>query len=150
MRKSLMLLVFLGTATLYAADPYVGTWKFNAAKSVSTTTAPPPKEVTILIEEQGDDLYVALTGTAANGTKIVNKFSGQMGSTMKLIESPYESITTKSIAPNIRDLTYVINGKEVLWQHAILGGDGKTLCLINRGVNQQGAFAETVQVFDKQ
>jgi hypothetical protein len=56
MRKSLMLLVFLGTATLYAADPYVGTWKFNAAKSVSTTKAPPPKEVTILIEEQGEGL----------------------------------------------------------------------------------------------
>jgi len=150
MRKSLMLLVFVGTASLYAADPYVGTWKFNAEKSVSTTKAPPPKEVTILIEEQGEGLYVALTGTAANGTKMVNKFSGQIGGTMKLVESQYESITTKSIAPNIRELTYVVGGKEVSWQHAILSGDGKTLCLVTRGVNPQGAYAETIQVYDKQ
>lgn len=150
MRKSILTLVLLGTATLFAADPYVGTWKFNPDKSLSTTSGPPPKEVMIVIEEQGDGLYVALTGTAANGSKMVNRFSGQMGGTMKMIESPYQTISAKSIAPNIRELTYVVGGKEVLWQQAILSADGKTMCLINRGVNPQGAFSEAIQVFEKQ
>jgi hypothetical protein len=56
---------------------------------------------------------------------MVNKFSGQIGGTMKLVENPYESITTKSIAPNMRELTYVAGGKEISWQHAILSGDDK-------------------------
>jgi hypothetical protein len=151
MRKSVFTLILLGTATLFAADPYVGTWKFNAAKSVSTSTNPPPKEETIVIQEQGDGLSVALTGTAASGTRIVNKFSGKMGgavNTMKLVESPYEAILVKSIAPNIRDLTYVVGGGEAT-QHAILSGDGKTLCLVTRSVGAQGA-TENIQVFDKQ
>ena len=105
----------------------------------------------IVIEEHGDELLVALTGTAANGNPIVNKFSGPpTGGAAKLVESPYSGISLKTVSPTIRDLTYMVGGKEVLWQHAFLSGDGKTMCLVNRGVNPQGKTNENVSVFTKQ
>lgn len=135
----------------FGADPFVGTWKFDPARSISTSTAPQPKDQTIVIHEHGGELHVALTGTAPDGNPMVNKFSGPVsGGTAKLDQSPYSGITVKTISPIIRDLTYSPGGKEVLWQHAFLSGDGKIMCLVNRGVNQQGIASENINVLVKQ
>ena len=67
MRYTKLMLVLLGfAATLCAADPFVGTWKMNPAKTkYKAGTA--PKEQTVTITEAGTDLNVSVAGTAADG-----------------------------------------------------------------------------------
>ena len=143
--------LLLAPMIAFAADPFVGTWKFDPARSISTSAAPQPKEVTIVIVEHEGELHVALTGTEPNGKPLVNKFSAPpTGGAAKLDQSPYSGITVKFISPTIRDLTYSFGGKEVSSQHAFLTADGNILCLVERGVNQQGVPNENVSVFVKQ
>jgi hypothetical protein len=81
---------------------------------------------------------------------IVNKFSvPSSGGAAEMGERPFSGITLKSVSANIRDLTYMVGGKEVSSQHAFVSGDGRTMCLVTRGVNQQGAMNETTAVFVK-
>ena len=67
MRYTKLVLALLGfAATLCAADPFVGTWKMNPAKTkYKAGTA--PKEQTVTITEAGSDLNVKVAGTAADG-----------------------------------------------------------------------------------
>ena len=151
MRSATRMIAILGfLSSAFAASPFAGTWKFNATSSMSTAPIPPPKEEMLVIEEAGDQLRVALTGTAANGSPIVNKFSvAAVGGSATIQESPFDAISVRLIAPNIADLSYMRGGKELSTQHSLVSGDGKTLWLITRGATPQGGVVETVTAFDK-
>lgn len=67
-RKPMYLFAMLAFAsTLFAADPFVGTWKLNPAKSKYSAGAPHPKDATIVIEEQGDNYLFVKYTVPANG-----------------------------------------------------------------------------------
>ena len=66
-----LFLALLGlAATLCAADPFVGTWKMNMAKT-KYTSGVPPKEQTVTISEMGGNVIGKVTGTAADGRRIL-------------------------------------------------------------------------------
>ncbi len=65
----LVFMVLAPAVALMAADPFVGTWKLNPAKSKFNAGAP-YQEATITISESGSDRDVAFKGTAANGAPI--------------------------------------------------------------------------------
>ena len=89
--------------TLFAADPFEGTWKLNSTKSTFKQGAP-PKEETIVISRQGDDYLVAITGTDPSGAPISVKYSAPKdGGAAKIIEGPYDAIFTERIYPNTRN-----------------------------------------------
>jgi hypothetical protein len=72
MRTTLLvcLLAFLAlTGTLQAADPFVGTWKLNVAKSKPAPAQPgmSVKEQTIVIQETGERYETTVKGTLENG-----------------------------------------------------------------------------------
>ena len=52
------------SGTLFAQDPFVGTWKLDPAKT-KYTTGKPAKEVTLTIEEQGGGGMPLLRSSAA-------------------------------------------------------------------------------------
>lgn len=151
MRSAMRVIAILGfVSAAFGASPFAGTWKVNLASSMSTGTGAPPKDEMLVIEEVGDQIKVALTGTAGNGSPIVNKFTvPAAGGAATLQESPFNAISAKFIAPNIADLSYSIGGREVSTQHSLVSGDGKTLWLITRQATQQGGVVETVLAFDK-
>src|SRR5271155_968460 len=98
----LMLLAF--AAALFAADPYAGTWKMNLAKTTyKTGTA--PKEQTIIITEAGSDMNVAVTGTAADGSKIAVSYTiPSAGGAGKIESSAYDGISSKRIGLKEREV----------------------------------------------
>jgi hypothetical protein len=74
MRKALLLFAVLGLAgSLWAADPRVGIWKLNAAKSKFPADAQTiPKDATIVIRElDAEQLEFALAGTRRDGSPIL-------------------------------------------------------------------------------
>ena len=74
LRKMAILLVAVPVA-IWAADPFVGTWKMNPSKS-HYTKGTPPKEQTVTISESGDNQDVTVTITAADGASISYHFCG--------------------------------------------------------------------------
>src|SRR4249919_2600121 len=108
------MLVLLGfAATLYAADPFVGTWKMNPAKTkYKVGTA--PKDQTVTISEAGSDISVKVTGTAADGSKIaVNYRMPTAGGVGKMESSAYDGISGKVISATEREMSYLKGGKSV-------------------------------------
>ena len=68
--------MFAGVAGIcysaFAADPLVGTWILNTANA----TGNPPKNVMLLIEEQGTNLQVTGTGTNSDESPISQSITG--------------------------------------------------------------------------
>ena len=151
MKSATRLIALLGlVSTAFAASPFAGTWKLNLASSMSTGNGAPPKDQMLVIEEVGDQIKVALTGTAGNGSPIVNKFTvPAAGGAATLQESPFNAISAKFVAPNIADLSYMVGGKEVSTQHSLVSGDGKTLWLVTRTTTPQGSVIEGIAAFDR-
>src|SRR5262249_25843879 len=79
--KKLTLLALVLTGALafaQAADPWAGTWKFDAAKS--KLHGPAPKEETVTSQGTGpgrDIVKYSIRGTAADGTPIDESFDGK-------------------------------------------------------------------------
>lgn len=66
--------VFALASTLLAQSPFAGTWKLDTAKT-KYSAGEPPKDVTLVIEEQGDNLQVTATGTNADGSPLSVKYT---------------------------------------------------------------------------
>ena len=152
MRYTRIMLVLLGfAATLCAADPFVGTWKMNPAKTkYKVGTA--PKEQTVTITEAGSDLNVSVAGTAADGSKIAVSYTiPSAGGTGKIVESSsYDGISGKRMGPNERVMSYMKGGKAVYTAHSKLSSDGNSLSVSSKGVNPLGQTVDATVAYDKE
>jgi hypothetical protein len=153
MQYKKLVLGLLGlAATLFAADPYVGTWKMNPAKTkYKVGTA--PKEQTVTIAEISSDLNLKIAGTAADGTKIsINYTIPSAGGVGKIIESTtsYDGVSGKRIAPNEREVSYMKGGKAVYTTRSKVSSDGNLLSVHTKGLNPMGQTVEADVVYDKQ
>ena len=151
MRYVKLVFMFLAVAAaLVAADPFVGTWKVNPAKSKFKTGAA-PKEQTLTISESGGNLDIAVKGTAADGTPISTHYTVPAGGgNGKVIESPYEEVSGKRMSSNERETRYSKGGKVVYSTHAQLSKDGKTLTVHSKGTNPAGQVVDGTVTYDKQ
>jgi hypothetical protein len=73
MHKLYLLTPFLLAGSLFAADPFAATWKLDLAKSKFEGPMKPPKELTIVIQEQGDQGFDTVTSVPADGSAISYK-----------------------------------------------------------------------------
>jgi hypothetical protein len=151
MRKLLCLLALLVFATpLFAAEPFAGTWTLNPAKT-KYTTGTPPKNVTIVIEDQGTNLQVTATGTNSDGSPISVKYTIPIsGGTGSVQEGDFNGITSKRISANDRVNSYTKDGKELRTRHFVISKDGKTMTSKVKGTSPTGSPADGTDVYDKQ
>jgi hypothetical protein len=151
MQKLMFMFGLLAFASpMFAADPFAGTWKLNAAQSKYTASAL-PKDQTIVIEEQGDNLQTTITGTFADGSPISLKYtSPAKGGLGQIQEGPYDAVMVKRINPNTREITYSKGGKMMRVSHGSVSPDGKTLRVRVKGTDLQGKPVAGVMVLDRQ
>jgi len=154
MRKLLCLLTLLLFATpLFASDPLAGTWTLNTAKT-KYTTGTPPKNITLVIEEQGPNLQVTATGTSSDGSPISVKYTvpitGGTGSVQAGATGDANGITSKRVSANVRDNSYTKDGKELRTRHFVVSKDGKTMTSKVKGTNANGSPVDGTDVYDKQ
>lgn len=150
LKSSLLLLLGLA-ATMFAADPFVGTWKMNPAKTkykVGTT----PKEQTVTITEAGGDLTVKVMGISSDGTKIAYGYTiPASGGTGKLLDgSPYDGVASKRFGPNEREVQYMKGGKQVYTTHSKVAADGSSLAVTAKGTGPLGKEVDGSVAYDKQ
>jgi hypothetical protein len=151
MRNIIFILALLGLASpLFAADPFLGTWKLDPAKT-KYTTGTPAKDVTLVIEEQGDNYQVTATGTYQDGSPISVKYTvpkaGGAGTTQ---EGPFDAVTSKRVSARVRENRYTKNGKETVSRRIVVSQDAKTMRITVKGTDAQGKPLAGVDVFDKQ
>ena len=142
--------LFAVAGSLYAADPFEGTWKLSPSKTKFTQGAA-PKEETAVIARQADDLLTTITGTDESGKPISTKYSNPInGGEVKILDGPYDAISAKNINSNTRELTYMKGGKEVRSVHAVVAKDGKSIRVTVKGTDADGKPIVGTIVFDKQ
>jgi hypothetical protein len=151
MRKILCALVLLAFATpLLASDPFVGTWNFNPAKT-KYTAGTAPKNVTLVIEEQGANLHVTANGMNGDGSPISVEYTIPIkGGTGSVMAGDFDGVRSKVVISNIRDNTFTKAGKVLRTRHVVVSTDGKTISTTVKGTGMDGKPMAGVDVYDKQ
>ncbi len=142
--------LFALAGTLSAQSPFVGTWKLDAAKT-KYTAGEPSKDVTLVIEEQGDNLQVTATGTNADGSPLSVKYTVPVkGGEGQVQEGPYSAVNSKVVSASVRVNTYSKDGRVVASRRSVVSKDGKTLRTTVKGINAAGKPVAGTDVYDKQ
>jgi len=151
--KKLLSLVLLAAVFFagpaFAADPIVGTWKLDVPKSKFIKGQELTAGNRTYSESNGQyTLNQKLTGT--DGKE--KTFSAQYkdGTEIKQTASgPYDTTVAKKADANTWDFDLKKDGKVVGHVHRVVSADGKTLTVVNSGIQLSGVTGEQTLVFDK-
>ncbi len=154
MKKVLSLIALaavLFASPSFAADPVVGTWKLDVAKSQFNTGAALTAGTRVYTEANG--LYTLdekLTG--ADGKEVSLRIQYRDGKDVKdgAGTSGTDTTRAKMIDANTWDFDLKKDGKVVGHVHRVVSADGKTLTVHNTGVQLSGVKGDETLVFDKQ
>ena len=149
--RCLILAPLVAALVWAAADPALGTWKLNIAKS-KYSPGPAPKSATITYEAAGDGVTRTGETVGADGQTTSFSYTAQYdGKDYPVTGNPNaDTITLKRINAYTSEATLKKGGKVVLTARRVVSKDGKTLTLTLKGTNAQGQQINTVSVYDKQ
>jgi hypothetical protein len=134
-----------------AADPVVGTWTLNVAKS-KFTPGPAPKSQTRTYSVDADGVSLAVTGVLADGTAISQestfKYDGKAYAMKGAAD--YDAISLKQVNANTVKSIMMKAGKPVGTTTRTVSGHGKMLTLSTKATAANGKPYESTSVYDKQ
>ena len=140
------------TTTLWAADPFAGTWKLNSAKT-KYSPGPPPKNLTVKYEATADGVKVTSEGVNAEGKPVATTYTATYDGKDAAVTgtgAPYDTIALKRIDPNTVETTTKKDGKVLSKGKRVVSKDGKVLTVTTKGTNAKGEATDNVAVYDKQ
>jgi hypothetical protein len=137
-------------AVSFAANPNMGTWKLNEAKSKLPATA--VKNNTVVYEAAGDSIKVTVDGTDAEGKPTHNEWTGKFdGKDYPLTGDPSaDTRSYKVVNDNTTDLTNKKGGKTTLSGRIVVSADGKSRSITVSGTDSKGMKVKYTAVYDKQ
>ena len=133
------------------ANPFLGTWKLDVAKSKSTP-GPAAKSVTVKMEPAGAAFKITVSGVAADDKPISMSYTmAYDGKDYPVTGSAeYDAVSAKMLNPLTRHTVRKKGGKEVQTVHSVLSADGKHYTATTTGVNAKGEKIQSTAVYDKQ
>jgi hypothetical protein len=133
-----------------AADPLVGTWELNIAKSKSMS-GPPPKSDTRTWTQAGDGFKFTRRGIDANGKPLSGEYTAKFdGKDYPITGFPdSDTISMRRIDQFISESIQRKAGKVVWVNIRVLSADGKVWTLASVSRNEKGEAVTNIQVFDK-
>jgi hypothetical protein len=157
--KTLMKTILMGAvlavasvaAAAGAADPVLGTWTLNVAKS-TFNPGPGPKSQTRTYSATADGISLTVSGTGADGTAISQestfKYDGKAyGFTGS---KDYDALSLKRVNGSTVKSIMTKAGKPVGTTTRTISGHGKVLTLSSKGTDSNGKSYSIVGVYDKQ
>jgi hypothetical protein len=143
-------LSFMGAAACFAANPHMGTWKLNEAKSKLNPAM--GKNSTVTYTEQKDKIKVTVEGVDKNGkpthTVWVGKFDGKAYPAKGNL--PYNMIAYRVVNDRTNDITAMKNGKTVWTGRIAVAADGKSRTVSVNGTDEAGKKFKAKAVYDKE
>jgi hypothetical protein len=141
---------FLGGALCFAADPQMGTWKLNEAKSKFTPGT--AKLTTVTFKNMLGNIKVTSDGIDSAGKPMHVEWSGKFdGKDYPVTGSP-ESDARSYTKVNDRTLQATVkkNGKVTVTARSVVSADGKSRTTTAVGTTPKGKKFKNVVVYDKQ
>ena len=134
-----------------AADPAVGTWVINLAKSKYSSPDRTPKSQTRVYTQSAEGTSVTIQTTAADGSSMTQKstfkYDGKSypftGSTL------YDSLKLKQVDAHTVKSTQWKAGKEAGETTRTVSADGKAMTVTTTGKDAKGASYKDEGVYDK-
>jgi hypothetical protein len=143
--------VFLAVAALsLAADPNMGTWKLNEAKSKIAAGA--TMNHTVVYAMAGDMVKITVDGKDKDGKATHNEWTGKFDGKDYAVTGDPSSDTRAYTKVNANTLTFnakkgdkvTLNGK------VVISADGKSRTVTTSGTDSMGMKMENTGVYDKQ
>jgi hypothetical protein len=141
---------FLGGAACFAADPQMGSWKLNEAKSKFT---PGSQKVTMVVYEAvGDQVKVTVDGIAPDGKATHSEWTGKFDGKDYPVTGSLDSDTRsyKKIDERTMNFTNKKGGKVTSSGRIVVAADGKSRTVTATGTTAEGKKFQSTQVFDKE
>jgi hypothetical protein len=145
------LVVFLaGYALCFAADPNMGTWKLNDAKSKFSAGA--TKNNTVVYAPAGDMVKVTVDGVDKDGKPTHNEWTGKFdGKEYPVTGDPNsDSRAYTRAGKHTMSLTSKKAGKVTATGKIVVAGDGKSRTVSVTGTDASGKEMNITAVYDKQ
>ena len=137
---------------LAQADPQVGVWKLNVAKS-KYSPGPVPTSATTTIEAAGKGTKVSVDQTMPDGSKRQWSVTADYdGKDMPVVGNNPDADTiarTRVNATTVRTVSKKA-GKVTTTQTSAVSADGKTRTVTTKGVNAKGQTVNNVAIYDRQ
>ena len=134
-----------------AADPVIGTWQLNVAKS-KFSPGPAPKSDTRTYEATDQGISMTWTSVAADGKQTVAKSTFKTdGKDYPMTGNPnFDTLSLKQVDDHTVQSSQKRGGKVIGTTTRTVSKDGKVLTLTSKGTGPTGAPYEMVLVYDKQ
>src|SRR4051794_38488202 len=157
MRKSLtvVLAMLIAAAVASAAgDNTIGTWKFDAAKSVQAPGLSPIKTLTVVRKAAAGGIETVIKGEREDGSKIATSYSGKYdGKDIAVTGAglPYDTMSLTQVDANtITDHRSKKGGSYVGEGRFTVAADGKSATLEVKGTGADGKPFTSKSVYTKQ
>ena len=143
-------LSFVTAGACFAANPHLGTWKLNEAKS---KLAPGMgKSTMVTYTEQKDKIKVTVEGVDKDGKAThgvwVGKFDGKAYPAKGNMS--WNSAAYKEINDRTNEITTMKDGKTVWSGKIAVAADGKSRTVTINGTDEQGKKFKSTAVYDKE
>jgi hypothetical protein len=151
-RKTLGLtlaLCFLASAACFAADPQMGTWKLNEAKSKIPRGM--GKNNTVIYSSFLGTIKVTVDGTLANGKPGHNEWKGKFDGKYYPVKGDptADARAYKKVNANTLDISMQKGGKVTATGRIVVSTDGKSRTITVMGKDAKGRKFKSVGVYDK-
>ena len=136
---------------LHAADPALGTWKLNVAKS-KYSPGPAPKSGNLTFEPSGDAVKRTGEQVAADGKKSSLSYTAKMDGKFYPVAGSdlYDEISIEKIDDHNTEASMKRAGKVAVSAKRNISKDGKVMTITITGTNAKGEKINNINVYDKQ
>jgi hypothetical protein len=140
---------FMTAGACFAANPHLGTWKLNEAKS--TTTPETGKNNTVVYTEMKDKIKVTVDGVDKDGKPRHGVWEGKTdGKAYKTKGNmPWDSMAYKVVNDHTYELTAMKGGKVFSTGKSTVSADGKSRTVTMNGTTDDGKKFKNKTVYDK-
>ena len=141
------------TLAVAAGDPFIGTWKLNAAKSKMAPDAPALRTALVRIEAAGQSLRFTTEGNGADGKPLNFAYEAPLdGKTAGAVTgAPFMDSTVMKRADRRTVIAIARkDGKEVFRDRRVVSKGGRTLTISRSGTTGAGTLYHSTFILERQ
>ena len=149
--RRLLLLIFCGVSVLFAADPMLGRWTLNLARS-RYYPGPTPKSQVRVYATSDEGTLETVTTVTADGETVKVIFPGIYDGRDYPVtgSSQYDTITLHRIDDYTAEASLKHAGKEIMTARRVVAPDGKTMTITVKSADPHDTSLDITAVYDKQ